>query len=182
MKRNELIKLRELVNQEVEKRNRILKLLENELVKEYLELSKIEIKQLDSNNVREILNQILTDFNITKTNGIYVCTQASYLDCSICYQDTSYYIKNTKIDAAYADDKTYVDIESGKTIQATKKENYHNGPLIKEFEKDNIVLNPYNTPRNKNRYDKVRIDFFENALKYGQAKSKQKILKKYPRL
>ena len=97
MKRNELIKLRELVTKEVERRERIKTLLENELVKEYLELSKIEPNELDSNNIREILNQILNDFTISKTNGIYVCTSASYVDCSICYQDTRYFVKNKRI-------------------------------------------------------------------------------------
>ena len=182
MKRNELIKLRELVTKEVERRERIKTLLENELVKEYLELSKIEPNELDSNNIKEILNQILNDFTISKTNGIYVCTVAYYTDYRICYEDTDYSTKYTKIDASYADYRTYTDIESLKSIVASKDKNKYYNAVIKEFEENNIVLNPYNTCKDKNGLNEVRMDFFENSLKQGQAKSKQLLLKKYPRL
>ena len=180
MKRNELIKLRELVTKEVERRERIKTLLENELVKEYLELSKIEPNELDSNNIKEILNQILNDFTISKTNGIYVCTAAYYTDYRICYEDTDYFIQDTKIDNKHADYRTYTNIETLKSIEASKDNNKYYKAVIEEFEENNLVLNPYNTCNNKNGLNEVRMDFFENSLTKGQAKSKQLLLKKYP--
>ena len=60
MKRDELIKLRGLVNAEVEK---IKELLKSDLVKEYLEITKMNSKELDMDNLLEIINQILNPHN-----------------------------------------------------------------------------------------------------------------------
>ena len=53
---------------------------------------------------------------------------------------------------------------------------------MREFENENIILNPYNTSNNRNGYDEVKYDFFETALKNGQAKAKKLVLSKYPRI
>ena len=183
MKRNELIQLRELVNGEVKRRERIEQLLENDLIKEYIELTNSKEIKLDSNNVEEILNQVLSSFSITKTNDIYVCTRAYYIDWNVRYEETNYYSRNVEINSQYAEHRVYIDIESGENIGAIREANgIDREPLISTFEKDNIVLNPYNTWKDGNGYDEVRFDFFETALKDGQAKAKKKILKKYPRM
>ena len=54
--------------------------------------------------------------------------------------------------------------------------------VTSEFERNNIVLNPYNKSDNNNGYEEVRRDFFENTLKYGEEESKKLLLEKYPRL
>ena len=183
MKRNELIKLRELVEIEKNRRIRIKELLKHELVKEYLLLNNIDSILLDDNNIREIIDNILKTFNVTKTNGLYVCTSAYYVNCRICYEDTNYYTENVEIDSEYAKYKIYNDIESGKSIKAARElDKYNSYKLINEFEKNNIVLNPYNTNRDMNGFSEVRLDFFENSIKYGQAKSKKILLERYPRL
>ena len=183
MKRNELFELRELVDDEIKRRKRISELLTNELVMEYLEITKTDPVDLDIDNISEIISKILSSFTITKTNGIYVCTSAWYMSYRICYEDTEYYSEDVKIDSEYAEYKVYTDIESNKSITAVTdgKERYGR-PLISTFEKDNIILNPYNTSENKNGYEEVKFDFFRTALKDGQAKAKKLILSKYPKL
>lgn len=183
MKRNELIQLRELVDDEIKRRKRIKELLGNELVMEYLEITKTNPVDLDINNISEIISKILSSFTITKTNDIYVCTSAWYTDYRICYEDTEYYSQYVAIDSEYAECKIYTDIESSKSITAVKEEKERYGrPLISTFETDNIVLNPHNISKNQNGYEEVKFDFFETALKDGQAKAKKLVLSKYPRI
>ena len=183
MKKNELVQLRELVEKEKNRRVRIKELLDNELVKEYLLINDIEPVILDYNNTREIIENILKTFNITKTNGIYVCTNAYYFDCQICYEETDYYQRNVNINSKYAEYKIYNDIENGESIKAIRKQDKYNSyRLIDEFEDNNIVLNPFNTSDYMNGYNNVRLDFFENSINYGQVKSKNLLLKKYPRI
>ena len=178
MKRNELIKLRKMVDAEVCRRKRINELLDNELVKEYLKLADISSNGLDYNDKGGILEEILKDFEITKTNGIYVCVNAYYVDY---YMYTEY----VSINSEYADYRRYCDIESKEIIRAKKSNkvtDIYNNPLISEFEQNNIVLNPFNTRNYNNGYWNVRNYFFENALEYGQAKAKKLVLERYPRL
>ena len=183
MKRNELIELRSLVKNEIKRRERIQELLKNELVIEYLKVTKTKPVNLDSNNIKEIISKVLSSFTITKTNGIYVCTSAWYTDYEICYEETNYYSKDVDINSEYAESKIYTDIESGECISAKRVANSMDiRPLISNFERDNIVLNPYNTGNNRNGYDEVKLDFFETALKAGQAKAKKLVLNKYPRI
>ena len=182
MGRKELIQLRELVNSEVNRRKRIKELLESELVLEYLEITKTNPVELDIDNMEEIINTILSSFKITKTNGIYVCTGAWYVTYSICYEDTEYYTQYVDINSGDAESKKYVDIESGESFIARRDEERYGEPLISNFEANNIILNPYNTCKNENGYEEVKFDFFETALKDGQAKAKKLVLAKYPRI
>ena len=64
-------------------------------------------------------------------------------------------------------------------VKANKE---NNKILIKVFEDNNIVLNPYNTNVNSNGYYEVKTDFFINAIKDGQTKSKRLLLSKYSRI
>lgn len=183
MKRNELIQLRELVNDEIKRRERIKELLKNELVMEYLEITKTNPVDLDINNIKEIISKILSSFTITKTNSIYVCTSAWYTDWEVCYEKTNYYSKEVNINSEYAEHKVYTDIESGECIGSSKESsNSDRRQLVSNFEQNNIVLNPYNTCNNRNGYEEVKFDFFETALKDGQAKTKKIVLTKYPRI
>lgn len=184
MKRNELILLRELMNKELERRKRINKMLDMEESKEYStyldkKLLKLELDELS------ILKKVLThDLKVTKTNGIYVCTCAFKVECSICYEDTEYYSEYVDINSPKAEFKRYVDIESGDDVVGTNKEDNEekNRIYFKDFETNNIVLNPHNSSVGSNGYYEVRNEFFINSIKYGQAKSKKLILEKYPRL
>lgn len=54
--------------------------------------------------------------------------------------------------------------------------------LISTFESERLVLNPYNTSKNSNGYDEVRLDFFETAIKDSQAKARKLVLSKYPKI
>ena len=181
MKRNELIKLRELMAKEIARRDRLKELLNTDLIKEYIELTNTKAKKLDSD--QELLKSILSSFLVTETNEIYVCTRAYLVDWDVCYEDTNYYSRNLAINSPKAETKIYVDIESGKSFTKSKETTNGNPEkLISTFEQNNIVLNPYNTCDNKNGYHEVRLEFFESALKDGQAKAKKLILKKYPQM
>lgn len=183
MKRSELIRFKKMVNAEIDRRERIKDLLENDLVREYLEITKTNPDNIDTNNISEIIRGILSTFTITETNGIYVCTRAWYEDWCICYEDTSYYSRNVEINSKYAGCKTYTDIESGKIFRAVRDgQDFYGKPMISYFEANNIVLNPYNTSKNRNGYDEVKFDFFETVLRDGQAKAKKLVLEKYPRI
>lgn len=181
MKSYELTKLRKLVTKEIERRERIKELLELDLIKEYLKITNSKGEELDSTNISEILKQILASFSITETNGLYVCTRAYYSDWNVCYEETNYYTKNVSINSPIAESKIYKDIESGKCIYASK-ESDKRSPLITTFEKENMILNPYNTSDNENGYEEVRYDYFVKAFEEGQAKAKKLILTKYPKL
>ena len=63
-----------------------------------------------------------------------------------------------------------------------KKDEVENGILCRDFEEENIVLNPYGTYKDMNGYQEVRQDFFYEAIKKGQPKAKEYVLKKYKRL
>ena len=183
MKRNELIELRELVIKEREKRKRINELLKDELIEEYLRIKGFENEPIDDKDTRDILKQILGDFKITKTNGIYVCTSAYCIGWHAVYQDYSYYHDYTSIDSEYAEYRIYTDIESNKTYTATTDENdMLKRPLMGDFEKDRIILNPHNKNEKDNGFKEVRYDFFQASIEDGQAKAKKLILDKYPRL
>lgn len=123
---------------------------------------------------------MLTEFKVKNSNGIYVCTNAYYFDCRVCYQDTECFIVDVNIDSKHAERKMYFDIETGNIIRAYDDDYY--SPLIEDFEKNNIVLNPYNSGNNMNGYEEVKMDFFEGILNNGQDKVKKMILSKYPRL
>ena len=185
MKKNELIKLRELVNIEIKRRKRINELLKNNLVLEYINITNKEKEDLDSNDINDIINKILKSFEITNTNNIYICTDAWYTYDVITYQATGIEVINVSIDSKDAEYKYYENIESKEGLRAVKNITSRvpiNETLISDFEKNNIVLNPYNSRDNKNGLDIVRTEFLFNSIINGQAKAKKYILSKYPRL
>ena len=192
MNKSDLITLRKIVNEEIERRTKINELLVDDKVMEYIHLIKGELRFLSTEDIRGILKEFLKDFEVKKSNNIYVCTEATYLHCEICYEETIWDDYNVNIDTKYADTKWYKDIETGEKICAKRPRSYdtfgmttvYNDDKIKicDFENNNIVLNPTNSCNNDNNYMNVRLDFFENAYKLGQAKSKKLLLEKYPRL
>ena len=181
MTSNELKKLRELVEKEKERIKNVNKLQEFEAVKEYLELVGLEPQNLDD-STRSILMTVLKNFAIKKTNGIYVCTSATRKESEVIYQDTLYHEVNVSLDSPSADYKWYRNIEDGLCTQRLRIKQNLGYETIEEFEKSHIVLNPTNKTTNSNGYLAVRLDFFENALLYGQSKSKKLLIDKYNRI
>ena len=163
MKKEIIEELRRLTREELNRRIKISNLLKVKEVLEYLELTNTPKVEVNYTNIEEIIKDILNnyDFNkISRTNEIYVCTSAF----------TRY--KAVPIDSD-AEVKTYKDIESGRTIEEKNVNTY-------EFERDNIVLNPFNSNDNLNGYNLVRNDFFIETIRKGQPQGKKLILKKYP--
>lgn len=183
MKPNQLVYLKKALKYEKEKILRINELLQNESVIEFLKLKGID-NQLLFIDEWEILKKILEDYEFNQTNGVYVCIGAFYEDCNICYQETNYHICSTDIFSKLAEYRVYKDIESGVVRKAFLNKNSMENFLVlsKQFEQENIVLNPYGTSKNKNGYEEVRETFFVEAIKNGQPKAKQFILNKYNRM
>lgn len=185
MKRYELLKLKKEVLKEIQRRKRVNELLETELIQEFMELSNIKVQSLDDEDIREILSSILENFTITETNGIYVCTGTFYSDCDTYYGVTSYSSRTVDFNSRLAEYRIYCDIEDGRRRTAYMK-NEDNSCLfellVSEFEESNIVLNPYNSSKNRNGYAEVRENFFMTAIEKGQGKAKKLILEQYPRI
>ena len=184
MQRDELLVLRDLVEMEKKRRESIYELLNEELIKEYLRLSRTDPVKLDPNDLREIISMYIKKLEFSKSNGIYVCTNAYNLESRVCYEETDYYHDEVDIDSRDAEFKIYGDIETGNFIKARNRKNTDRliPNIIDEFEESNIVLNPTNSHINMNNYKDVQLDFFEKAVTDGQGKSKQLLLKKYKRL
>lgn len=178
MKKSELIKLRKLVKCEITKRQQINKYLNNSDVLGFLNLIGESTEKKDLENIREILVEILKDFEVKESNGIYVCTKAYDQDSRA---PVIYYTKPD--DKCNPDYKCYKDIESGEEVLS----DWIYGPSINDFEKRHTVLNPYNTKYTdkeikENGYEEVRLTFFEENYKNGQNQAIKKILNKYPRI
>lgn len=204
MNKSELIKLKKLLQQETDKRNRINELLSNNLIQEFLSLNELNINELQVDDKWLILNELLKEFQITESNGILVCTGSYYTACSICYQETEYYEKEAPFDSQYIEYQTFKDIETKKIHtayadkyirsrlegdyakkQMTLSEFCHSrygGYLVSELMEKYIILNPYNSSKNNNGFDQVQKDFFITAIEKGQPKAKQLVLSKYQKM
>ena len=178
MKKSELTQLRSLVNAEITRKKQINELLDKEDVIKYIKLIEGSTEKIDTDDIREILKEILKDFKVKETNGIYVCTAAFDEDSRapvIYYQ---------KPDNKYTPDKKkYKDIESGEEITT----DWIYGPQIDQFERINTVLNPYNAAYNskkikENGFEEVQLYFYEESYRNGQYSAIKKVLKKYPRI
>ena len=178
MKKSELIKLRKQVKEEIARRDKINQYLDSKDVLEYLNLIGVSTKKRDPENIREMLIDILKDFTVKETNGIYVCTKAFDMDS---HAPVIYYFKpESKCSSDYM---CYKDIESGKEFVT----DCYLGPTAYDFERSHIVLNPYNAAYNdknikNNGYEEVRLDFFEESYKSSQSRGVQKVLEKYPKI
>lgn len=206
MKKAELIKLKKLLQQETDRRNRVNELLSNNLIQEFLSLSNLDIHALPIEDKWLILEELLKKFQITESNGILVCTGNYIIECSICYQETSYDTKEVPFDNRYIEYQLFKDIETGKIHKSytdgyiqrrlkeenkysirtnmTPSEFCHNryGQLTSELKERYILLNPYNTSKKENGYKEVQKDFFITAVEKGQSKAKQLVLCKYPQM
>lgn len=206
MKKAELIKLKKLLQQETDRRNRVNELLSNNLIQEFLSLNNLDIHALPIEDKWLILEELLKKIQITESNGILVCTGNYIIECSICYQETSYDTKEVPFDNRYVEYQLFKDIETGKIHKSytdgyiqrrlkeenkysirtnmTPSEFCHNryGQLTSELKERYILLNPYNTSKKENGYKEVQKDFFITAVEKGQPQAKQLVLSKYPQM
>ena len=207
MKKSELIKLKKLLQQEMERRSRNNELLSNNLIQEFMSLNNLNIQELNIDNKWLILESILKDYEITESNGILVCIGSFITACSICYQETDYYEQEVSFDSEYIEYQRFKDIETSKIHIA-----YSDSYIQRELEEENkysiypnmtpsefchkrygryltselkekyTLLNPYNSSKNGNGFKEVRKDFFTTAIEKGQSKAKQLVLTKYPQM
>ena len=178
MKKGELVKLRKIIKEEIKRREEMNRLITNEYVIKYLNLIGESTDEKNIEDIRGMLVDILRNFKVSETNGIYVCTKAFDRDS---HAPKVYY--GTPERFSSMDYKCYKDIESGEEIET----NLVYGPYIDIFERRHTVLNPYNAAYDdkvirENGYEEVRLDFFEESYRKGQSKAVQMVLKKYPRI
>lgn len=208
MKREELIKLKKMYNQELERRTRINKLLKEDNVLEYLKLNGINLERMQIEDTWPIIKELLKNIEITETNSILVHTSNYMLECKICYEETDYYRLPVPFNDNNTEYQTFRNIETGK-IYTSCSDDYvksefdsndykyrfpnkpnmtlnefclelHNRLLTSELMQKYTILNPYNSSKNQNGYEEVRKDFFETAITKGQPSAKKLILSKYP--
>lgn len=205
MNRTELIRLKRLLQKETDRRNKINKLLSNDLIQEFLSLNNLDISKLEVEDKWIILEELLKEFEITESNGILVCTGCYVTQCSVCYQETNYYSQKVPFDSKYIEYQMFDDIETGKIykaycdsyIEKLFKDRYcyeedmtlsefchkrYGRYLVSELKERYILLNPYNTSKNDNGFKEVQRDFFTTAVEKGQPKAKQLVLSKYPQM
>ena len=210
MKREELIKLKKMYNQELERRTRINQLLKEDNVLEYLKLNGINLERMQIEDTWSIIKELLKNIEITETNSILVHTSNYMLECKMCYEETDYY----RIIVPFNDNKTeyqtFRNIETGKIYTSCSDDyvknefdnnnysyyfpdknesnitlsefchKFYNRVLTSELRQKYTILNPYNSSKNQNGYEEVRKDFFETAITKGQTSAKKLILSKYP--
>lgn len=207
MKKTELIKLKKILQQELNRRSKINELLDNDLVREYLVLNNMDIYKYDMDDKWLILKEILQNFEITETNGILVLTGCFITECSICYEETDYYEKRVDFDNKYIEYQVFKDIENSQKHIAysddyikreLEEENRfyirydmdistfchkrYGRSLVSELMEKYAILNPYNTYKNMNGFNEVQKDFYINSIEKGQPKAKQLVLSKYPQM
>ncbi len=180
----ELAKLRKLINEELKRRRKINELLDLQTTIELMILMGSNIEKYDT-DLREIIKNLLNKITVTNTNDIYVCVGSwYYIDTG--YNHPHYERSSISIDATTAELKAYRNIENGlyKEIDIEPRYGVTIPDAFKTFEKEHIVLNPYNSTDEHalNGYNEVRLDFFEESYRHGQNKAVQMILKKYPRI
>ena len=188
MKREELVRLKRMLNKELERRTKSNLLLQEELVKKYLELNGINAERLQTDDIWSILKEILNDFEITETNGILVCIGAFITDCKITYEDTDYFQRQVPFNYEMPEYMIFKDIETLTNYKGYCDKNieylyihrssyyqdlsfyeyfqriHHNGKLVSELLQNNIILNPYDGNKIHSNVEEVRKDFFETVI------------------
>lgn len=210
MKREELIKLKKMYNQELERRTRINQLLKEDNVLEYLKLNGINLERMQIEDMWSIIKELLKNIEITETNSILVHTSNYMLECKMCYEETDYYRITVPFNDNKTEYQTFRNIETGKIYTSCSDDyvknefdnnnhsyyfpdknesnitlcefchKFYNRVLTSELRQKCIILNPYNSSKNQNGYEEVRKDFFETAITKGQTSAKKLILSKYP--
>jgi hypothetical protein len=185
MKREELIQLKELIEEEKKRREDIQKLQLKQDVMDYLALLGKEGVELDPNDIIDIVKSIFSDFKVTNTNGIYVCTDAHSVDSQVTYEGTEFYSLRQPINAKNVVRRFYKNIEDDKYVKASKdKHDIACGLYVdmNQFESTNTVLNPYNDQLHENGFDEVRANFVSSAISKDQTEAKRRLLSMYERL
>ena len=210
MKREELIKLKKMYNQELERRTRLNQLLKEDNVLEYLKLNGINLERMQIEDTWSIIKELLKNIEITETNSILVHTSNYMLECKMCYEENDYYRITVPFDDNKTEYQTFRNIETGKIYTSCSDDyvknefdnnnysyyfpdknesnitlsefchKFYNRVLTSELRQKYIILNPYNSSKNQNGYEEVRKDFFETAITKGQTSAKKLILSKYP--
>ena len=207
MRNGEIMNLRKLLKQEIERRTRINELLTYDEVQEFLTLTNIDFQKLETLEQWLILKDLLQEFKITESYGILVYTGSYVTGCRVYYQETEYYEKEVPFDSPHIEYQLFTDIETIKIHKAytdsyikylLEEENKHYAKtnktpsefchsrfgryLVSELQERYTILNPYSTSKNSNSIEDVQKDFFTKSIEEGQPKAKKLLLSKYPQM
>lgn len=198
MKKSELIKLRKMLKDEVERRNKIKELLSNYSVKEFLNLCKLDAGLYSVDNEWQLVKDLLKNFEIASSNGILVCTGCYCLTRDV-YSNYDYKLSFNEYDDSLVASIDTVDIETGvkyrpyydKYFENKYGSSYeetlndycfynHKTSTEKLKKKGYTILNPYNfSTIDDNGLNDIRKDFFMTSIKDSQSSAKKLILSKY---
>lgn len=204
MKKEELVNLRRLLNQELDRRNRSNCLLYAYSVKKFLELNGLKIDEWQVDDRWLIIQDFLKTFKITETNGIFVCIGNYRAAWNVDFHVTEFYDEPLSFHDDRGEYLLFKDIESEDVLTGFSndwinylydnrmssekdlsydeffKKRFPNKLLASTLIQSHITLNPCNNSINNNGYNKVRKLFFETAIDEGQSAAKKLILSKYP--
>lgn len=206
MKKEKLVKLKKLLKEELNRRNRVNELLSNDLIQEFMLLNNQKMNELEIDKWL-ILEEILKEFKITESNGILVCIGNYIVQSKICYQETNYYTEEVSFDNLYIEYQKFKDIETNMIHKAYKDDyiqriieeensyytnvkitpsefchNKYGRYLVSELMEKYTILNPYNSSKNDNGFNEVKKDYFMTAIEKGQPDARKLVLSKYERM
>ena len=187
MKEEELIKLREELNETKEKQKDIQWLLkekkdleDNPFVKRYVELKNMDIdnigtQMLASQSEEQLINNILTFKRFNNTNKIYVYmgTYTGKYCNDIIHSNSCIAVNRNDEDADYS---LYVDLE--KKLSDIQQINIKDR---EKFEENNNIIYPKGViffSKFKKEFFKLKEEFIKDMIENGQEKAVSKVLKR----
>lgn len=189
MKKEELVKLKILLEEELIRRQRINEILEDNLILEYMKEKNMDITKLEVNDLWVLLKEILKNFKISESNGILAYTGSYFVCDATYYQEPGYYpVLIKKDDKKNAEYKEFKDIETNKVYRGYNDElikqecdipsleefchKKYRSYLLSELEKQYTLIYPHHD------FEDVQKDFFLTSVEKGQAKARKLVINK----
>ena len=178
MKKSELIKLRKMLKDEVERRNKIKELLSNDSVKEFLNLCKLDAGLSSVDNEWQLVKDLL--IRDVYSNYDYKLSFNEYDDSLVASIDTVDIETGVKYRPYY--DKYFENKYGSSYVETLNDYCFYNHKTSTEKlkKKGYTILNPYNfSTIDDNGLNDIRKDFFMTSIKDSQSSAKKLILSKY---
>lgn len=183
MNSKELKKLRELFVEEKNRRKKLNELLESEIVKKVLELSKTTIYK-ENEDINSIVEDIAKYFITSCPCNIYLWLgDYRYERYGDVYESWVEPIKEP-LGSKMATYRKYKNIESKRECGAyikPDKNNEANEISALNFERENIVLSASDDANIYTIFNQIRTDYYILSINYGLSRAKKLILDKYQR-
>lgn len=176
----ELKDLREKYYKEIERREYLKKLVEDEMVQEFLRVSRYNYKNLTEYDKIKLVENLINKKQFQEPNGIYVLTRCAIFTPD--YYGEDYWTVDVKFDSDKIHEYTCTNIENFKQQYIVSSHDYRPGQLLERFREQNIILNPTNSSDNYNNLYEVRKEFVLDSIENDQEHAKKLLLEKYKRI